>query len=408
MATVILQGTLDTKAPDCEWLISRLREQGVSTITVDVGSFSDSPLADFTSDEVILAAGEDPKVLRERKNRGEMMRIMGIGAAEIVRKLVKERKADGFLAFGGSGGSSVAAPVMQALPIGFPKLLVSTMASGNVGPYVGGVDATLMYSVVDVAGINQVSELVLGNAVAAIAGMAKHYEKESESLDSSGQKPVVAVSMFGLTTKAAEEAHSRLEELGYEVLVFHATGAGGTSMEKLAESGFLAGICDLTTTELCDDLAGGILSAGPERLEMAGKLGIPQVVSLGALDMVNFGPKETVPETYKDRQFVVHNPTITLMRTSAEENAELGRRIGKKLGQAKGPTEVFIPLKGFSGIDIEGGPFWDPQADEAAIRELNTSLAESRVKIHELDCHINDDGFGASMADALHRLITEK
>ena len=294
---------------------------------------------------------------------------------------------------------------MQALPVGFPKLLVSTMASGDVKPYVGEVDAMLMYSVVDVAGINSISSQVFANAVAAIAGMAQAYEDRLAAV-SAEHKPVVAVTMFGVTTPAADEARDTLTDLGYEVLVFHATGAGGRAMEKLAESGLLAGVCDLTTTELADDLVGGVLSAGPRRLEMAGRVGLPQVVSLGALDMVNFGPADTVPPEFAGRNLFVHNPTVTLMRTTPEEMAELGRRIATKLAAATGPTELFIPLRGVSAIDVEGAPFRDAEADAMLFAELRAGLAGSGVVVHELDQAINDPGFGAAMARALHASIT--
>lgn len=404
MATVALLGTLDTKGEECAWLAERLRGLGVDVITVDVGSFS-TEKADVRAEEVIRAAGVDPDQLRERRDRGEMMGTMGRGAATIVKQMAGEGRVHGLLSIGGSGGSSVAAPVMQALPVGFPKLLVSTMASGNVKPYVGEVDSTLMYSVVDVAGMNSISEKVFANAAAGIAGMAKAYETHEESDD---HKPLVGMTMFGLTTPAADEARHRFEELGYEVLVFHATGTGGLAMEKLANDGLLAGVCDLTTTELCDDLAGGILSAGPNRLEAAGLKGLPQVVSLGALDMVNFGPRESIPDKYDDRTFLVHNPTITLMRTTAEEMAELGRRIARKLAAATGPTELFIPLRGVSGIDVEGGPFWDPDANAALVDELRSGLAGTAVTLHEIDQNINDAGFGRAMADALHQIISTK
>lgn len=406
MATVALLGTLDTKGEECLWLRDRLRELGVETLIVDVGSFSTSELADISSDEVMRAAGVEPEAVREGHDRGAMMGIMGAGAAVLVKQLAADQKIHGFLSFGGSGGSSVAAPVMQALPVGFPKLLISTMASGNVKHYVGEVDATLMYSVVDVAGMNSISSEVFGNAAAGIAGMAKSYEERRAAPDTDAHKPNVGVTMFGLTTPAADEARHTLEELGYEVLVFHATGAGGQAMEKLVEDGLLAGVCDLTTTELCDDLAGGILSAGPDRLEMAGRVGLPQVVSLGALDMVNFGPREEIPAKYDDRTFLVHNPTITLMRTTGDEMAELGRRIARKLAAATGPTELFIPLKGVSGIDIADGPFWDPDANARLFDELRAGLQDSSVVIHEIDQHINDAGFGRTMAEALHRQIT--
>lgn len=405
MAVVALIGTLDTKGAECAWLAEQLDKYGVQALFVDVGSFSASPLANVSSDDVIAAADSDAVALRERRDRGEMMQVMSVGAARIVRDLAVSGRIHGLLALGGSGGSSVAAAAMQALPVGFPKLLVSTMASGDVKPYVGEVDATLMYSVVDVAGINSVSSQVFANAAAAIAGMAQAYEDRLAAVPA-GHKPVVAVTMFGVTTPAADEARDTLTDLGYEVLVFHATGAGGRAMEKLAESGLLAGVCDLTTTELADDLVGGVLSAGPRRLEMAGRVGLPQAVSLGALDMVNFGPADTVPPEFAGRNLFVHNPTVTLMRTTPEEMAELGRRIATKLAAATGPTELFIPLRGVSAIDVEGAPFRDAEADAALFAELRAGLVGSGVVVHELDQAINDPGFGAAMARALHASIT--
>ncbi len=405
MAVVALIGTLDTKGAEYAWLAEQLDKHGVQALFVDVGSFSASPLANISSDDVIAAADSDAAALRERRDRGEMMQVMSVGAARIVRDLAVSGRIHGLLALGGSGGSSVAAAAMQALPVGFPKLLVSTMASGDVKPYVGEVDATLMYSVVDVAGINSISSQVFANAVAAIAGMARAYEDRLAAAPA-GHKPVVAVTMFGVTTPAADEARDTLTDLGYEVLVFHATGAGGRAMEKLAESGLLAGVCDLTTTELADDLVGGVLSAGPRRLEMAGRVGLPQVVSLGALDMVNFGPADTVPPEFAGRNLFVHNPTVTLMRTTPEEMTELGRRIAAKLAAATGPTELFIPLRGVSAIDVEGAPFRDAEADATLFAELRAGLAGSGVVVHELDQAINDPGFGAAMARALHASIT--
>ncbi len=404
MATVVLLGTLDTKGLEYGWLKDRLTENGVDVLAVDVGSFSESPMADITSDEVIAAAGADAAALRERRDRGEMMTVMGAGAAAVVRRLFDEGRLHGMLAVGGSGGSSVAAPAMQALPIGVPKVLVSTMASGDVKPYVGEVDATLMYSVVDVAGINSVSEAVLGNAAAAAAGMAKAFEARA-AVGTADHRPLIGLTMFGVTTPAANEARERLEALGYEVLVFHATGTGGRAMEKLVASGMLAGVCDLTTTELCDDLVGGVLSAGPDRLEIAGELGLPQVVSLGALDMVNFGPRETVPPQFANRNLFVHNPTVTLMRTTVEEMAELGRRIARKLAAATGPTDLFVPLRGVSAIDVDDAPFRDADADAALFAALREGLAGSAVTVHELDQAINDPGFGAGMAETLDHHI---
>ncbi len=285
---------------------------------------------------------------------------------------------------------------MRQLPVGVPKLMVSTVASGDTRPYVGAVDVTMMYSVVDIAGINHISARILSNAAGAIAGMAK-----AEVPDVGEERPLVGATMFGVTTPAVDAARDRLEELGYEVLVFHATGTGGQSMEALMQGGFITAALDLTTTELADDLVGGVLSAGPDRLEAAGEIGIPQVVSLGALDMVNFGPRESVPERFEGRNLYVHNPTITLMRTTPDECAELGRRIARKLNAARGPLTLFVPLKGVSLIDTEGQPFHDPEADEALFEALRENLNEN-VEVRELDTDINDPEFARAMAERLH------
>jgi uncharacterized protein (UPF0261 family) len=325
---------------------------------------------------------------------------MAAGAEEVVKRLHAEGRLDGILALGGSGGSSIATRAMRALPVGVPKLMVSTVASGDTRPYVGAVDVTMMYSVVDISGVNRVSGRIMANAAGAIAGMVGAQVPPLE------EKPLVAATMFGVTTPSVTRARERLEELGYEVLVFHATGAGGQSMEALARGGFLAGVLDITTTELADELVGGVLSAGPDRLEAAGAAGIPQVVSLGALDMVNFGPRESVPERFEGRNLYVHNPTVTLMRTTPEESAELGRQIGRKLSGASGPTALYVPLKGVSMIAVEGQPFHDPAADDALLAGLHETL-DGGVELHEVDADVNDPDFATAMADRLHELIAE-
>lgn len=406
MPTVALLGTFDTKQVEYRWLRDRLVEAGCDVLGVDVGPFSDGGgLADVPAAEVAEAAGTTLDELRARDDRGPAMTAMGAGAAAVVSRLYEQGRLDGVLAVGGSGGSSVASVAMRALPVGVPKLLVSTMASGDVRPYVGDVDVTLMYSVVDVSGVNSVSRMVLGNAAAAVAGMAAAHERRRRE-PAADDRPVVAATMFGLTTPAVDEARAVLTDLGYEVLVFHATGAGGRAMESLVTSGLVDGVLDLTTTELADDLVGGVLTAGPDRLEAAGRKGVPQVVSVGALDMVNFGPRETVPERFADRKFLVHNPTVTLMRTTADEMATLGQRIAGKLAAATGPTEVFLPLRGVSGIDTEGGQFEDTAADAACLEAIRDGLAGTNVTVHQMDKHINDEGFGRAAAEALHRLIT--
>src|SRR5581483_7859846 len=311
MATVVLLGTLDTKGKELDYLRERLREQGVDVLLVDAGVFEPAAEADVGQAEVAAAAGEDVAALAEAKDRGSAVEAMGRGAAEVVRRLHAEGRLDGILSVGGSGNSSIAAQAMRTLPVGVPKLLVSTVASGDTRPYMGANDVSMTYSVVDISGLNRISERILSNAAGAIAGMAKVTVPESGE-----GRPLIGATMFGVTTPAVTRARERLEELGYEVLVFHATGTCGQSMEALARGGYLAGVLDLTTTELADDLVGGVLSAGPDRLETAGELGLPQVVSLGALDMVNFGPRETVPAQFEGRNIYVHNPTVTLMRTT--------------------------------------------------------------------------------------------
>ena len=402
MATVVLLGTLDTKGAEYGYLRDRLREQGVDVLVVDAGIFEPQIDADIAHDEVAAAAGADLTVLRDAGDRGAAVEAMCLGAAEVVRRLRAEGRLDGFLSVGGSGNSSIGAAAARALPVGVPKLIVSTVASGDTRPYMGAKDVSMTYSVVDIAGLNRISERILSNAAGAIAGMAKMTVPESGE-----GRPLIGATMFGVTTPAVTRARERLEELGYEVLVFHATGTGGQSMEALARGGFLAGVLDLTTTELADELVGGVLSAGPDRLEAAGELGLPQVVSLGALDMVNFGPRETVPPQFEDRNIYVHNPTVTLMRTTPAECAELGRRIARKLSAATGPTVLFVPLTGGARSATEGGPFHDPAADEALFSALREGLAES-VELHELDLDVNDPAFADAMANRLHELISDQ
>ena len=394
MPTVVLVGTLDTKGEEYAYFRERLREHGVEVLLVDVGTRSPLVPPDVAASEV---AGRDPRRLTDR---GEAIDAMAQGAKRLVRRLYDEGRLHAIAALGGSGGTAIAASAMRELPVGVPKLIVSTMASGDTRPYVGGSDITLTYSVVDIAGINAVSERVLANAAAAVAAMAR------VELPPRGGRPRVGATMFGVTTPCVTRARERLEERGYEVLVFHATGAGGRSLEALARDGFLAGVLDVTTTELADEVVGGVLSAGPERLEAAGEAGLPQVVSLGALDMVNFGPLESVPERFLGRNLYVHNPTVTLMRTTPDECRELGRRLGGKLSAARGPTALYVPLRGVSAIAIEGGPFHDPKADEALRAGLRETLHE-RVEVHELDLDINDARFAEAMADRLDELVTK-
>lgn len=402
MATVVLLGTLDTKGHEYEYLRQRVQASGCDNILIDVG-IKGEPLAqpDIRRDEVARAANAEITQLAAAGDRGAAIETMARGASAVVLDLFAKKRLHGILALGGSGGSALATQVMRALPIGVPKIMVSTMASGDTRPYVGAVDITMMYSVVDIAGINRISELILNNAATAIAGMANGYLAFQPSPKT---KPLIGVTMFGVTTPCVTEARKYLEEHGYEALVFHATGTGGQSMEALVNGGFLAGVLDITTTELADELVGGVLSAGPDRLEAAGKHGLPQVVSPGALDMVNFGPMDTVPEKFRQRNLYKHNPTVTLMRTTAEECAELGRIIARKLNKARGPVAVLIPKRGVSAIDVEGMPFYDEAADRALFENLKAGL-DRRIEVHELNMDINDPRFARAMASRLDDFI---
>jgi uncharacterized protein (UPF0261 family) len=397
MATVVLLGTLDTKGPEYAFLRDRVLEAGCEVILVDAGVMSDPSPGDIGPNEVAAAAGEDRAALAAARDRGPAMAAMTRGATEVVRRLHADGRLDGILGVGGSGGSSLVSAAMQALPVGVPKLIVSTMASGDTRPYVGTSDIAMMYSVVDIAGINGISEKILSNAAAGIAGMAR---ASATFVSAIAAKPLIGATMFGVTTPCVTAAREILEQRGYEVLVFHATGAGGQSMEALMKAGFITGSLDITTTELADELVGGVLSAGPDRLEMAGSLGLPQVVSLGALDMVNFGPMDTVPAKFADRNLYVHNATVTLMRTTEAECAELGRIIARKLNAATGPLAVFIPLGGVSMIDVPGAPFYDAAADAALIRELKAGLRPD-VEVVEMAIPINDPAFSRAMAERM-------
>ena len=312
---------------------------------------------------------------------------MAVGAKAILARLFEQGAIQGVVSLGGSAGTAIATAAMRALPCGFPKLMVSTVASGDIKPYVGTTDICMMPSVVDIAGLNHVSRRIIGNAAGAICGMVA-----SEPAGALNQKPAIAATMFGVTTPCVTAARRLLEERGYEVLVFHATGAGGQAMEQLIEDGAFRAVLDMTTTELADELVGGVMSAGPHRLEAAGRKGIPQLVCPGAIDMVNFGPVETVPPQFRSRNLYVHNPSVTLMRTTPEECAEIGRITATKLNRASGPVTVLIPLQGVSAIDKIGAPFYSQEALDAYRRALKASLSPT-IRLVELDAHINDEGF---------------
>ncbi len=408
MTTVLLIGTLDTKGPEYAYLRKRLRAAGCSVITLDAGVLGDAgmPLGkgDIRRDAVAAAGGGSLSALARANDRGAAVMTMARGAAAIALRLFGEGRVHGVLSMGGSGNTSIAAHAMRALPVGLPKLIVSTLASGDTRPFIGSSDITMMYSVVDISGINRISARILSNAAAAVAGMAADYARQQARRRAAPDKPLIGATMFGVTTPCVTLARQLLEKKGYEVLVFHATGSGGRSLEALVRDGFLSGVLDVTTTEWADELVGGVLSAGPERLDAAAQSGVPQVISFGALDMVNFGPLDSVPERFRARKLYQHNATVTLMRTTPDECAQLGRVIAEKLNQAGGPLAVFIPRKGVSMLSVPGATFHDPAAD-AALFDAFKQHARTGMAIYEFDSDINDPLFAKAMAVQLDRLM---
>jgi uncharacterized protein (UPF0261 family) len=401
---VLLIGTLDTKGVEYQFVRDLLREAGVATLVLDAGVLHPPVFTpDIPREEVYAAAGTTFEEVRRAGDRGQAIATAARGATMIALGLHAKGQLDGVLGLGGSAGTTIATTAMRGLPFGMPKLMVSTLASGQVKPYVGVRDILMMPSVVDISGINRVSRVVLTNAAHAMIGMVKH-SAISTQRSAQEDKPLVGATMFGVTTPCVETARRETERAGFEVLVFHATGTGGMTLESFLADGLLAGVLDITTTELADELVGGILSAGRDRLTAAGLRGVPQVISVGALDMVNFGPPETVPEKFRARRFYQHNPTVTLMRTTPEENDALGKEIAHKASAARGPTAVLVPLRGVSALDAEGKAFWWPEADSALFQSLRNWMSP-HVRLIELDLHINDPAFGETAARTLLEMM---
>ncbi|WP_424005231.1 Tm-1-like ATP-binding domain-containing protein (plasmid) [Haloarcula salina] len=401
--SVVIVGTLDTKGEEIGFARDVLEAQGVEVHLIDVGVMGDPEIEpDTAADEVAAAGGSSLAALRDDGDRGVAMEVMGDGAAAIATKLHEAGALDGILGLGGSGNTSIATSAMRALPVGVPKLMVSTMASGDTEPYVGATDIAMLYSVADIEGLNQLSRTVIANAALAMVGMVANDPGVELS-----EKPTIGMTMFGVTTPCVQVAREVLEDRGYETIVFHATGTGGRAMENLIREGVIDGVLDVTTTEWADELVGGVLSAGPDRLDAAAERGIPQVVAPGALDMVNFGPRDSVPEEFEERTFHVHNPQVTLMRTTPEENAELGRIIAEKLNDATGPTALALPLGGVSMLDEDGAEFDDPEADEALFDALRSHLDES-IELIESDAAINDEVFARTLAETLDAYMQER
>jgi uncharacterized protein (UPF0261 family) len=401
--SVLLVGTLDTKGAEVAFVRDRLAAAGVPVTVLDAGVLGEPAFApDIPRERVYRAAGTTWDAVKATGDRGQAIAAAAKGTAALARELHQAGPLSGVLGLGGSAGTTIATAAMRELPLGVPKLMVSTLASGDVRPYVGTRDVLMLHSVVDISGLNRISRLVLANAADAMAGMVRTPHSALRTPHS--DRPVVVATMFGVTTPCVEAARKLLEAAGYEVLVFHATGTGGRTMESLVRDGLVAGVLDITTTELADNLAGGVMQAGPERLTAAGLRGIPQVISVGALDMVNFGPPETTPEKFKNRLFYRHNPTVTLMRTTPEEMDALGKEIAEKASAASGPTRVIVPLKGVSAIDAEGKPFWHPEADAALFQSLRNWIYPTELLV-EADLHINDPAFAELAAKTLLEMM---
>jgi uncharacterized protein (UPF0261 family) len=402
---VVLVGTLDTKGDELAFVRDLLVGQGVETLVIDAGSAGPPGFApDVAREEVFRRAGTSWEAVRRKGDRGQAVGEAARGVAAIVAGLAADGAVRGILGIGGSAGTTIGTAAMRALPFGVPKVMVSTLASGQMRPFVAGSDIMMLHPVADLAGLNRLTRAALGNAAMAMVGMVRLPRPPDAS---AADRRLVAATMFGVTTPCVDRARRELEAAGLEVVVFHATGVGGQAMEGLVRDGQVAGVLDLTTTELADELVGGILSAGPERLEAGVRRGIPQVVSVGALDMVNFGPRATVPERFAGRLFHVHNPSVTLMRTTPEENAALGRRMAEVLGRAEAPLVVLIPRGGVSALDAPGQPFHDPVADAALFGALAAGLAgHRRVELVFRDEHINDPAFSAAAASSLLKLLS--
>jgi uncharacterized protein (UPF0261 family) len=400
MKTVYILATLDTKGVEAAFVRDQLAALRVPAKIVDTGCIGTPAVqADIAREEIFNLAGTSLAAMREKNDRGEAVKAAAKGVTKLISDLHARGEVAGVLGLGGSAGTIIGTSAMRALPIGVPKVMVSTLASGTVRQFVGDKDILMLNSIVDILGINRISRPILTNAARAVAGMAA----QTNVVETGHDKPLVAITMFGVTTKCVMRAKEQLEKAGFETLVFHATGNGGQAMETLIAEGLIAGVLDITTTELADEACGGFLTAGPERLTAAGKAGVPQVVSVGAIDMVNFYAPDSVPAKYKGRKFYQHNPVVTLMRTTPEENSTIGEDLGKKVAAAKGPKSILLPKKGLSAIDAAGQPFDDPEARQALYAAIRAHA--KGVEIVELDHHINDPEFADAGVRKLLDLI---
>ena len=404
--TILMIGAFDTKGAEYAFLRQQILERGHTVMTLNTGVLGSTDLfeVDIEADVVASAGGRDLETLQAEQDRGEAMKVMSQGAPLVVQQLYGAGRFDGIVGMGGSGGSTVVTAGMRALPVGVPKVCVSTVASGDPWAYVGTKDITLIPSIVDVAGINRVSRIIFSRAAGAICGMV-----EKEPPTTTADRPVIVASMFGNTTECVDACVATLTKKGYEVLIFHATGTGGRTMESLVREGLVDGVLDITTTEWADAVCGGVFSAGSERLSAAGAMGLPHLIVPGCVDMANFGGPGTVPQKYRDagRLFYEWNPSVTLMRTSIEENQEMGRIFAAKANVATGPVAFLLPLQGVSILDGEGQLFCNRAADQAMFQAIRENLNEG-IPVYEQDNNINDPEFSTRAVEIMLELIAQK
>ena len=403
--TVCILGAFDTKGLEYAVLREQILSQGADIVTINTGVMGSTDLfpIDIEADEVAAAGGGDLAAIREKKDRGEAMRAMAEGAAALLEKLYAEGRFDGVIGMGGSGGSSVITAAMRALPVGVPKLCVSTVASGETSAFVGAKDVVLFPSITDVAGVNRISQVIFSRAAGAIMGMVS--APMPTEID---DRPIIVASMFGNTTECVDACRAALDAEGYEVLVFHATGTGGRTMESLIDEGLVDAVLDITTPEWADEVCGGTLSAGPDRLSAPGRAGLPHLIAPGCIDMANFGIIDSVPEKFRTgRTLYEWNPAITLMRTTAEENAQMGKIFAEKANAASGPVAFLLPLRGVSILDGDGERFCDRQADQAFFDALKANL-DSGIPVEEIDANINDAEFSNRAVAMMLELIGQK
>ena len=403
MKPIAVLGTFDTKGAEHQFVADQIRQRGHDVMLIDAGGFGASQInADITREQVSEAGGHDLAELQARGDRGAMVAAMSESVAALLAGLVADERIAGVISLGGTGGTAIGTAAMRALPLGFPKVMVSTVAAGNVAPYLGVKDIIMIPSIVDVAGLNRFSRAVFIRAAATVCALA---EANDAMIGETDAKPLIVASMFGNTTQCVEAARKLLENAGYEVLVFHATGSGGRTMESIIESGLVAGVLDITTTEWADELLGGVFAAGPKRLEAAARRGVPAIVTPGCLDMVIFGAPESVPAKFAGRKFYQHNPQVTLMRTTPEECTELGRILAEKVNLSTGPVTVLLPKRAISVISAEGQPFHDPAADAALFNSIKENLRKD-IPLVELDCAINDAAFAGACVETLLKTLS--